>query len=187
MSSKKKKAKKKNAAEKIIAKEGSKRKPIPFAAGRLPSVSKSMPEAANAVPLVSKEIPLVSKAVPLISAVPNITLPRYWGIMPGKRWGASKIPATRKHGVKRPKDIGLLKALGETIVSPVMAPVKMVKGIASRFKEQAEQEREPKASLAQVLLELKMRREMNEISEEAYKMEETKLNKRMKDLERRRR
>jgi hypothetical protein len=65
--------------------------------------------------------------------------------------------------------------------------MKMVKGIASRFKEQAEQEREPKATLEQELLELKMRWEMNEISEEAYKMEETKLKKRMKDLERKRR
>lgn len=187
MSSKKKKAKKKNAAEKIIAKEGSKRKLIPFAAGRLPSISKSMPQVANAAPLVGREIPLVSKPVPLISAIPNITLPRYWGIMPSRKWGASKIPTSRKRGVKRPKDMGLLRALGETIVSPVMGPMKLVKGIASRFKEQAEEEREPRVALEQELLELKMRREMNEISEEAYEMEETKLKKRMKNIERRRR
>jgi len=187
MSGKKKQANKKEIVKNKIEKEESKRKLIPFTAGKLPLVSKSMPQAANAVPLVGKEIPLVSKLVPLVSAIPNITLPRYWGIMPSKKWGASKIPTSRKRGVKRPKDIGLLKALGETIVSPVMGPVKMVKGIASTFKEQAEQEREPKATLEQELFELKIRREMNEISEEAYKMEETKLKKRMKDLERRRR
>jgi len=86
MSGKKKQANKKEVVKNKIAKEESKRKLIPFTAGKLPSVSKSMPRAANAVPLVSKEIPLVSKLVPLISAIPNITLPRYWGIMPSKRW-----------------------------------------------------------------------------------------------------
>ena len=183
MSGKKKQANKKEAVEKKIAKEESKRKLIPFTAGKLPSVSKSMPQAASAIPLVSKEIPLVSKPVPLVSATPNITLPRYWGIMPGKKWGASEISAARKWGIKRPKDTGLLKALGETIVSPVMGTMKMVKGIASAFKEQAEEESEPKAALEQELLELKMRRETNEISEEDYGIEKTKLNKRIKYLE----
>jgi len=183
MSGKKKQANKKEVVKNKIAKEEFKRKLIPFTAGKLPSVSKSMPQAANAVPLVSKEIPLVSKVVPLVSAIPNITLPRYWGIMPSKRWGVSKIPTARKHGVKRPKDIGLLKALGETIVSPVMGPVKMVKGIASRFKKQAESEMDIKSQLEQELLELEMRREMNDISEEDYSIEETKLNKRIKDVE----
>ena len=183
MSGKKKQANKKEVVKNKIAKEESKRKLIPFIAGKLPSVSKSMPRAANAVPLVSKEIPLISKLVPLISAIPNITLPRYWGIMPSKRWGVSKIPTTRKRGVKRPKDIGLLKALGETIVSPVMGPVKMVKGIASTFKKQAESEMDIKSQLEQELLELKMHREMSEISEEDYKTQEMEFKRKIKDIE----
>jgi len=93
MSSKKKKSKRKNAVEQETDGEKSKKKIIPFTAGRLPSVSKTMPQAASAVPLVSKEVPLVSKPIPLVSAVPNITIPRHWGIMPSKKWGASKIRA----------------------------------------------------------------------------------------------
>ena len=108
-------------------KKKNKFKLIPFTAGKLPSVSKSMPPATSAIPSVSKEIPSVSKPIPLVSAIPNVTIPRHWGIMPSRKWEVSKIPATRR--------------------------------------------REP------------MRREMNEISEEDYKIEETKLKRRIKDLE----
>lgn len=183
MSRKKRKPNKKKAVEKKNAKEESRRKLIPFTAGKLPSVSKSLPQVASAVPLVSKEIPLVSKPVPLVSAVPNITIPRHLGIMPSKKWGASKVPATRKGGVERPKDTGLLKAVAETIVSPVMGPLKMVEGIASTFKKQAESEMDIKSQLEQELLDLKMRREMGEVSEEDYRVEETELNNRIEDLE----
>jgi len=175
--------KKRKPNKKKTPKEESRRELIPFTAGKLPSVSRSLPPAASAVPLVSKEIPLVSKPVPLVSAVPNITIPRHWGIMPGKKWGDSKVPATRKGGVKRPKDTGLLKAVAETVVSPVMGPLKMVKGIASTFKKQAESEMDLKSQLEQELLERKMRREMGGIPEEDYSVEETELNKRVKDLE----
>ena len=182
MSGKKKQSNKKKIIEKKIAKDESKRKLIPFTAGKLPSVSKSMPQAASAVPLVSKEIPLVSKPIPLVSAVPNVTIPRYWGIMPSKKWGASKIRATRRREPKRPKDTGLFRFLGRVITAPYQ-PVEMVKGLTSAIYSQAEQEKGPKVALEQELLELKMRREMNEISEEDYRIEETKLYKRIKDLE----
>jgi len=145
MSGKKKQSNKKKAVEKKIAKEEPKRKLIPFTAGKLPSVSKSMPQAANAVPLVSKEVPLVSKPVSLVSAKPNISIPRYWEkISSNKKWNMSSIQVTRKRKVRRPKDIGVFKALNGTIISPVMGTMKMVKGIASAFRAQAEEEREPK-------------------------------------------
>jgi len=186
MSPKKKRSNRKKAFEKKVAEGKSTRKLIPFTAGRLPSVSKSMPQAASAVPLVSKEIPLVSKPIPLVSAVPNITLPRYWGIMPSRIWGASGISATRKRSIERPKDIGLLRFLGKVITAGYQ-PLEMIEKFTSAIYSQAEQEKDPKATLEQELLELKMRRETNEISEEDYKIEETKLKKRMKDLKRRRR
>jgi len=175
--------KKRKPNKKKMPKEESRRELIPFTAGKLPSVSRSLPQVASAVPLVSREIPLISKPVPLVSAVPNVTIPRHWGIMPSKKWGASKVPATRKGDVKRPKDIGLLKAVAETIVSPVMGPLKMVKGIASTFKNQAESEMDIKSQFEQELLNLKMRREMGEVSEEDYGVEETELNNRIEDLE----
>jgi len=175
--------KKRKPNKKRIPKEESRRELIPFTAGKLPSVSKSLPQVASAVPLVSKEIPLISKPVSLVSAVPNVTIPRHWGIMPSKKWGASKVSATRSRKMKRPKDIGLLKAVAETIVSPVMGPLKMVKRIASAFKKQAESEMDIESQLEQELLDLKMRREMGEVSEEDYRVEETELNNRVKDLE----
>ncbi|MDI6889670.1 MAG: gas vesicle protein GvpG [Thermodesulfovibrionales bacterium] len=177
--------KKERRSKKIeIAKEKPKRRLIPFTAGKLPSVSKAMPEVASAIPLVSKEIPLVSKPIPLVSAAPNITLPKFWENKAGrKKWAMSRMPITRLRKVTRPTDVGLFKALGEAIVSPVMGPMKMVEGIASKVKAQAEEEREPKVALEQELLELKMRYEMGEISEEDYKIQETKLKRRIKDLE----
>ena len=160
------------------------RKLIPFTAGKLPSVSKAMPPAANAIPSVSREIPLVSKPVPLVSATPNITLPKFWENKAGrKKWDMSRMPITRSRKVTRPTDVGLFKALGETIVSPVMGPMKMVKGIASAFKAQAEEEKEPKAALEQELLELKMRFEMGKITKEDFELKETKLKKQIKDIE----
>ncbi len=204
MSTKKKKRfSKKKVINKKIAKAKPKRKLIPFTpletieqsvrrkmfltgftAGKLPSVSKAMPQAASAIPLVSKEIPLVSKPISLVSATPNITLPKFWENKAGrKKWDMSRMPITRSRKVARPTDVGLFKTLGETILSPVMGPMKMVKEIASAFKAQAEEEREPKVALEQELLELKMRREMNEISEKDYKIQETELKRRIKDLE----
>jgi len=174
--------KKKKVIKEEEAKEKPRRRLIPFTAGRLPSVSKAMPQAASAVPLVSKEIPLISKPIPLVSAVPSVTIPRQWGIMPSKKWGASKIKPTRRRESKRPKDIGLFNFLGKVITAPYQ-PVEMVKGLTSAVHGQAEEEKDPKVVLQQELLELKMRREMNKISEEDYKIEETKLKRRIKKLE----
>jgi len=201
------KMKNKYRKEKVIKKETTKKKSekklITHTAGK-PSVSKgdinstvskAMPEAASAIPLISGEVPLVSKQVPLVSrkiplvsfriplvsAVISRTLAKKWGL-PSKKWGTSEMPATRKRGVKRPKDIGLFKFLGEVITSPVMGPYKMVKGIASKIESQTEEEREPKAVLEQELLELKMRREMEEISKEEYEKREKELDKRLEEL-----
>jgi len=173
-------SRKEDAAKEKI-KEKSRRRLIPFTAGSLPSVSKAMPQAASAVPLVSREVSLVSKPVSLVSAVPNVTIPKQWGIMPSKKWGVSKIRATRKRSVKRPKDIGVFNFLGKVITAPYQ-PVEMVKGLTSAIHSQAQSERDPKAALEQELLELKMRREMNEVSQEDYEIGETKIKRRIRNL-----
>ncbi|MBU4312909.1 MAG: gas vesicle protein GvpG [Candidatus Omnitrophica bacterium] len=181
MSAKKKKmSSKKKVIKEEITREKPKRKLIPFTAGKLPSLSKAMPQAASVIPLVSKEIPLVSAPIPLVSARPAHTLAKKWGL-PSREWGTSKIRATRRRPTRRPTDIGLFSFLGKVITAPYQ-PVEMVKEITATVGAQAEEERDPKVALEQQLLELKMRREMNEISEEDYKIEETKLKKRIKDL-----
>jgi len=158
------------------------KKILPFTAARLPSVARSLPDAASAVPLVSKEIPCVAKTIPHFSAISNVTIPRQWGKMPSKKWGASKIRTTRKRKVKRPEDISVFNFLGKVITAPYQ-PVEMVKGLTSAIHSQAEEEKDPKIVLGQKLLRLKMRREMGKISDEDYKIEETKLKRRIKNLE----
>ena len=158
------------------------RKILPFTAGKLPFVSKTMPQAASVVPLVSKEIPPIAKTFPQFSAITNVTIPKQWGKMPGKKWGASKIQPSRRLGAKRPKDIGLFNFLGKLITAPYQ-PVEMVKALTAAIHAQAEEEEDPKVALKLQLLELKMCREMNEISEGNYKIEETKLKRRIKNFE----
>ena len=189
MSPRKKKSRKKKAVKKKVVKKtfrGSRevklqRKILPFTAGKLPFVSKTMPHAASAIPLVSKEIPLISKTIPQFSAISNVTIPKKWGKMPSKKWGASKIRPTRRREPKRPKDIGLFDFLGKIITAPYQ-PVEMVKALTAAIHSQAGEDKDPKAVLRLKLLELKMLREMNKISEDDYKIEETKLKRRIKTL-----
>jgi len=133
------------------------------------------------VPLVSREIPLVSGYVPLVSSRPAITIPRYWGLLPSRQWGRTGLSTRRKREL-RPTDIGLLKFLGKVLTAPYQ-PVEMVTSLAKRVHEIAEEEEDIKAQLEKELLELKMRYEMGEISEEKYKKEESKLKKRLKEFE----
>lgn len=187
--------KKKKVIKEKIAKDKPKRKLIASTVGKLssvsrvmaqssvnmPSVSKVMPQVASAVPLVSKEIPLVSKTLPQASAKPTHTLAKKWEL-PSKHWGTSKVRPTRSREVTRPQDIGLFTFLGKVITAP-MQPIEMIKQLTSAINVQIEEEKgDPKLVLEQGLLELKMRREMNEISEQNYEILETKLKKRIKDL-----
>jgi len=57
-----------------------------------------------------------------------------------------------------------------------------IKEIAEAVQEQAEEKRDPKVALVQELLELKMRREMGEISKEEYEKKEKELDKRLEEL-----
>ncbi|MDP8215010.1 MAG: hypothetical protein RAO92_00150 [Candidatus Euphemobacter frigidus] len=143
------------------------RRLIPFTAGRLPSVSRAMPPAASMIPLVSKEIPLITSSFPQVSAKPGITIPRKWGIMPDRKWGTDIYPGAEKRKLDRPTDIGLFKFLGKVLTAPYQ-PVEMIKGLTAAIHSRAEEDIEPRAVLEQGLLELKMLREMGEITEEDY-------------------
>jgi hypothetical protein len=151
-----------------IIEEKPPRRLIPFTAGNLPSVSRAMPPAASMIPSVSKELPPVSRSLPQASAAPAVTIPKKWGIMPDRKWGADNYPDAEKRTVTRPTDIGLLKFLGKILTAPYQ-PVEMIKGLtAAIYSQAAEEELDPRAVLEQGLLELKMLREMEEITEEDY-------------------
>ncbi len=140
------------------------------------------------LPLVTSHLPQVS-VVPrkgLVSAKPTITLPRYWGIPPSKEWGKTMIPITRKIRL-RPTEVGFFSALLNVVGAPVSVPAHIVGGminLADRFRGQAEEERlkSPEDKIKDELLELKMRYEMDEVTEDEYKKEESKLGRRLKDI-----
>ena len=142
------------------------------------------------LPLVTGPLPQVS-AVPekgLVSGKPPITIPRYCGILPSRKWGKTRIPVTRKIRALRPTEVGLFETLVNVVGAPMSIPTHIVNGmvnLSNTFQGQAEEERlkRPEDKIKDELLELKMRYEMDEISENNYNREEAKLKRRLKDLE----
>ncbi len=145
------------------------------------SVSAFIPSVAKAgPPLVSEPIPLVSGVIPLVSNAGKVTLPVAWRRLPSREWGKIKIPVSRKRRIA-PIEMRLGQFLRLIPYVP-FAPMIAIKEIAEAVQEQAEEERDPKVGLVQELLELKMRREMEEISKEEYEKREKELNKKLKEL-----
>ncbi|MBU4483184.1 MAG: gas vesicle protein GvpG [Actinobacteria bacterium] len=146
----------------------------------IPSVSAAVPLVAKVVPLVSEPIPLVSGVIPLVSNAGRVTLPVAWRRLPSREWGKIKIPVSRKRRIA-PIEMSLSQFLCLIPAIP-FAPMGAIKEIAEAVQEQAEEERDPKVALVQELLELKMRREMGEISKEEYERKEKELDKRLEEL-----
>ncbi|MBU1290674.1 gas vesicle protein GvpG [bacterium] len=145
------------------------------------SVSAFIPSVAKAgPPLVSEPIPLVSGVIPLVSNAGKVTLPVAWRRLPSREWGKIKIPVSRKRRIA-PIEMRLGQFLRLIPYVP-FAPMIAIKEIAEAVREQAEEERDPKVALVQELLELKMRREMEEIFKEEYEKREKELNKKLKEL-----
>ena len=144
----------------------------------------------DVLPLVTSNQPPVS-VVPrkgLVSAIPPITIPRYWGIPPSKKWGETRLPIARTIRALRPTEVGFFAALLNIVGAPVSVPAHIVGGminLADRFRGQAEEERlkSPEDKIRDELLELKMRYELDEITEDEYKKEESKLQGRLKDIQ----
>jgi len=147
----------------------------------IPSVSAFIPSVAKAgPPLVSEPIPLVSGVIPLVSNAGKVTLPVAWRRLPSREWGKIKIPVSRKRRIA-PIEMRLGQFLRLIPYVP-FAPMIAIKEIAVAVQELAEEERDPKVALVQELLELKMRREMEEISKEEYEKREKELDKKLKEL-----
>lgn len=65
----------------------------------------------------------------------------------------------------------------------VLAPFKLVKWIGEKIHEQAKGELTDKSKIQEELLELQMKREMDEISEEEYQKKEAQLMERLNAIE----
>lgn len=96
------------------------------------------------------EVFLVSEMIPLVSAVPPISIPRFWGIMPSFRWGRAVVP------VKRRREISVLEmSIGEFLAwLPALPflPIVAVKETAESLQEQAKGELDLESILKKDLL-----------------------------------
>jgi len=141
------------------------------------------------LPLVTSQLPQVS-VVPeagLVSAKPPITIPRYWGIMRSRAWGGTNIPVTRMIRALRPTEVGLFATLVTVVGAPMTIPTHIVNGLvklSNNLRGQAEEDMvmSPENRIKDELLELKMRYELGEQTEDQYKIRETRLHRRLKDI-----
>jgi hypothetical protein len=150
------------------------------AAQRRSQIVKVLPKGV--LPLVTSQLPQVS-AVPekgLVSGKPLITIPRYWGWLPSRKWPRTGLPARHIRAIY-PVEISTFGLLTRTFffwAQPALA----IAAIADDIREQSEKERTEEGRVNSELLELKMSYEMDEISEQDYKIEEARFKKKLKDI-----
>ncbi len=157
------------------------------ASQRRSQVPKLLPK--DVLPLVTSNQPPVS-VVPrkgLVSGIPPITIPRYWGVPPSKKWGETGLPIARRIRALRPTEVGFFAALLNVVGAPVSVPAHIVGGminLADRFRGQAEEERfmSPEDKIKDELLDLKMRDELDEMTEDEYRRQERDLDRRLTDV-----
>lgn len=150
------------------------------AAQRRSQIVKVLPKGV--LPLVTCNQPSVSD-VPkglLVSANPPISIPRYWGWLPSRKWPRTGLPARHIRAI-RPVEMSLGSFLAHTFcfwAQPALA----IAAIADDIREQSEKERTEEGRVNSELLELKMRYEMDEISEQDYKIKKARFKKKLKDI-----
>ena len=116
-----------------------------------------------------------------VSAIPNCTIPRWWGGLPSRKWGRTGLRTSRHIRALRPVEMGTFAFLTHSFFFWAQ-PVSGMAGLADDFREWAEEERDPEKTLNYDLLELKMRYELGEVSEQDFEIEETRLKRRLKDI-----
>lgn len=116
-------------------------------------------------PFRKGRFPLVSSVIGLVSGIPRITIPRYLGLMPSWGWGETM----KRRKTLRPVEKGLLSTILKAPVSILLSPLIGVAKLARRVAAFAEEEMDQEINLKEALLELQMRREMGDITEDEYK------------------
>ncbi|MDO9585285.1 MAG: gas vesicle protein GvpG, partial [Syntrophales bacterium] len=116
-------------------------------------------------PFRKGRFPLVSSVIGLVSGIPRITIPRYLGLMPSWGWGETM----KRRKTLRPVEKGLLSTILKAPVSIPLSPLIGVAKLARRVAAFAEEEMDQEINLKEALLELQMRREMGDITEDEYK------------------
>lgn len=130
------------------------------------------------VPFQKGRFPLVSSVIGLVSGIPRLSLPRFWGLMPSWRWSKSM----KRRKTLRPVEKGLLGTILKAPVTVPLSPLIGVAKLAGRMGAIAEEEMDQEANLNDALLDLQMRREMGEMTEEEYKEKSGDLQKELDEL-----
>ncbi len=135
---------------------------------------------------------LVSEMIPLVSAVPNVTIPRYQGKLPPRGWGAKDHRKSILSGRLRPRDIhlgmsgkfwlGVMFAPAVLPALPAIAAANAVSKIAGRTQERAAEEMDRETALRERLLELEMRYELGDITEEEYRQAKEEITRELEAL-----
>lgn len=129
------------------------------------------------IPNSTKDTPPVSQYIRLVSAVPRITLPRYWGVMPSWGWGE----AMKRWRRIKPTEKGLLRMLLRSPVTIPLSPLTGVAKLARKVGTIAQEEMDEEARLKTSLLALQMRLEMGEITEEDFKKRANEINRKIEE------
>ncbi len=136
------------------------------------------PKKMDKVHFQKGRFPLVGSVIGLVSGIPRITLPRFWGLMPSWGWGKSM----KRRKTLRPVEKGLLGTILKAPVTVPLSPLTGVAKLAGRMGAIADEEMDQEARLKDALLELQMRREIGEITEEEYKEKSVELQKELDKL-----
>lgn len=130
---------------------------------------------------MSKALPAVSFVpVGLVSAKPYaITTWQFLGFPPT---GLVPELLPRRRKIK-PREYGLIQVIAGIIGAPLILPAAMLESIAEAVREQAQYEADLESGLRARLLEIRMRYEIGEISEQEYKAQEAELERRLKEVE----
>lgn len=115
-----------------------------------------------------------------VSAIPNCTIPRWWGWLPAREWPRTGLP-TRHIRAIRPVEMGAFAFLTHTFAFWAQPAMQMA-GLTDDLREQAEAERTEVGRLQSQLLDLKMRREMEEITDEEYERKAKVIELKLEDL-----
>ncbi|MBC8458998.1 MAG: gas vesicle protein GvpG [Deltaproteobacteria bacterium] len=130
------------------------------------------------IPNISKNAAPVSQYIPLVSAVPQITLPRYWGLMPSWGWGETMKRWRRVRPVEKGLLRMLLRAPAAVPLNPLAGVTKLVKRVGTIAQEEMDRE----AQLKDAHLFLQMQVEMGEIAEEDYKTRIAEIDRKLEEI-----
>ena len=133
------------------------------------------------IPNVSKYVLPVSQYIPLVSAVFPRTLSRRFGVK--QAW--TEYRDTSRRRTREPVEIGFLHFMAWFLTLPATLPFFPAKGIAwiaESLDQQASDEQDMELRLKDERLNLEMRLEMGEITEEEFENQAGEIDRKLEEI-----